>query len=155
MLTPCWFQELASRAWISWIVQHPVIWVQSHLSRMVQLRYVCITVSCCAEICEDIWQWYDQRHEQLVVPGQKLPYDRYEQGNTGGDEAEEEYQDNWMLLVHEIVPQSRSTARDAAICEEDIEFTERRWDMVNEKAVKKANGRVSSRVSEDLERAES
>lgn len=120
---------------------------------MVQVGYVCITVPRCTEICEDIWQWYDQRHKQLVIPRQKLPDHRYEQDDTSRDETEEEDHNNRMLLVHEIVSQPRPTAGDAAIREEDIEFTERGGDLVDKKAMKEADGRVSEDVSEDFRKA--
>lgn len=78
-----------------------------------------------------------------MVPGQELPYHRYEQGDAGCYETEEEDQDNWMLLVHQIVTQPRSTACDPTICEQDIEFTERGGNVVDKEAMKKANGCVS------------
>ena len=47
-----------------------------------------------------------------------------------------------MLLVHEVVAQTRATTRDATACEEDIEFAERGGYAQDEQAVTEADRSV-------------
>lgn len=80
-----------------------------------------------------------------MIPRKELPYHRYEQDDTGGNEAEEEYHDNRVFLIHEIVPQARAATGDAAICEEDIEFAKCGRNMVDEQPMEETDRGVSKR----------
>jgi hypothetical protein len=54
MLTPRRLQELACPAWCAWIVQHPVIWIVSHLLGMVESVDVSLVIPLRAQVQEDI-----------------------------------------------------------------------------------------------------
>lgn len=68
-----------------------------------------------------------------------MPYYRYEQTGREGYEAEKEYHDYGMLLVHEVVAQAGTTVRDAAIGETHVESTERGRDVYDEETVEETN----------------
>ena len=48
--------------------------------------------------------------------------------------------------MHEVVAQAGAAVRDAAICEGEVEFAERGWDVDEEEAVKEAYGCVPNHV---------
>lgn len=72
-----------------------------------------------------------------------FPYYWYEQAGADRYEAEEENDNYWMLLIHEVVSQTGATVRDPAIREEDVESTECGGDVDDEESVEEAYRGVS------------
>jgi hypothetical protein len=140
-------QEIARRACIPRIVQHPVVWVMSHLVRMVEIVDVRLAVPLRAEIQEDIGLREYGEDDKYVVPSEQMPDRREEQCGACGDETEEEDYDGQMLLVHEVVAQTGATVRDAAIGELDVELAKRGGRVYDEKTVEEAYGCVSSTIN--------
>jgi len=81
------------------------------------------------------------------MPSQDVPDGRQEEPSASGYEAEEEDDHGEVLLVHEMVAQTRATTRDAAIGKLNVELAEAGRDAFNEETVKGAYGCVAAYVS--------
>lgn len=76
----------------------------------------------------------------------EVPNSGQEQRRACGYEAEEEDDDQRVLIVHKVVAQAGATIGDAAIGEGEVELSECRRDVDEEEAVEEAYGRVPGGV---------
>ena len=81
-----------------------------------------------------------------MVRSKEVPDRRKEQGCACSYEAEEEDDDKWMFVVHEVVAQTGARIGDAAIGKGEVESSECGGDVDEYKAVEEAYGCVSSTV---------
>jgi len=84
----------------------------------------------------------------------EVPNGGQEQCRACGYEAEEEDDNQRVLVVHEVVAQAGAAIGDAAIGEGKIELSECGRDVDEEEAVKEAYGRVPVDVREAITRSE-
>jgi hypothetical protein len=82
-----------------------------------------------------------------MVRSEEMPNGRQEKRRTCSYEAEKEYDDERMLVMHEVVAQAGAAVRDATIGKGEVEPSERRGDVDEEEAVKKADRGVPAGVS--------
>jgi hypothetical protein len=67
----------------------------------------------------------------LVLPQQARPYGGNEERSADGYKPEKENYNDWMLLMHQVVAQSRAPGRDAAIGEAYVQNAQALGDMKN------------------------
>jgi len=146
VLAPSWLQELASRANVARVVQHPIVRIVPHLLGMIQRVDVRLMVSLRTQIQKDVRLRQQGAYDEYVVPFEDMPDGGQEQRGACGYEAEEEEDNGEMLLVHEMVAQPGATTRDAAIGELDIELAECGGDVDDEETVEGAYGCVPAHV---------
>jgi len=79
----------------------------------------------------------------------EVPNGGQEQRRACGYEAEEEDDDQRVLVVHEVVAQAGAAIGDAAIGEGEVELSEGGGEVDEEEAVKEAYGSVSGNVRID------
>jgi hypothetical protein len=82
-----------------------------------------------------------------VVRSQEVPNGRQEKRRACGYEAEKEYDNERMLVMHEVIAQAGAAVRDAAIGKGEVELSERRGNVDEEEAVKEADRGVPAGVS--------
>lgn len=81
-----------------------------------------------------------------MVQPNEMPHRGQDHGSASSDEAQEEYNDEWVLVIHQVVAQTGATVGDATICKGEVEFSERRRDVTEDEAIEEAYGRVSGLV---------
>ena len=110
---------------------------------MVQGIDVRLAVWSGAEIDEEVGLGQQDHSEEAMVGPQEVPHGGQEQGSASGDEAEEEYDDQRVLVVHEVMGQAGAAIGDATIGERKVESAQRRGDVADEQPVEKADGRIA------------
>jgi hypothetical protein len=82
-----------------------------------------------------------------MMRSNKVPNGRKEKRRACGYEAKEEYDNQRMLVMHEVVAQAGAAIRDAAIGEGKIELSKRGGEVNEEEAIEKTYGSVPGGVS--------
>jgi hypothetical protein len=109
---------------------------------MIGRVYVCLIVSLCTQVQKDVGLWQHCKGKKLVVQPKEVPYSGQKHDCACSHEAEEEYDDKRMLVIHQIMAQAGATVGDAAICEGKVEFSECRGYVDKEEAVEKPYRRI-------------
>lgn len=142
VLAPSGFEEPAGAAVVARIVQYAIVWIALHLAPMVGCRNVGGGIVTGAQVGEEEGKRKKQHDQKLVMPDQARPHGRHEEGSTDGDKAEEENDNDGMLLIHQIVAQPRPSGGDAPIGEAYVQSAQAPGNMEYQETVEEANRSV-------------